>query len=201
MRRLTGVAGQLLFACTWAAIGAATPAYAAGDAPTTDRLAIEVSATVMERCGVNPDRVPIQSAELDRPQTMNFQFSVDCNAPFVIGVSSQHGGMRLSTATNNQDPTDAEGFAVEKAYDVALSVSTDDGVLDAGACNSQALTGRGEGCAFFGAVAGEGMSSGGRTAINREGRLAVSWAEADAGPRLAAGTFQDTITVVIGVRP
>lgn len=165
------------------------------------RVDIEVSAKVKERCGISSDASrSTDTARIDQATTLTFAFRIDCNAPFAIGASSRHGGMQKIGA----DAKSANGFAIVKPYDVNLIVETDADTMRSAKCasNQLAAAGPSKGCDFFGTTAGQGMSSRQRTAIGRDGTVTVHWGDGDIenGRRLAAGQYQDVITVVVGVR-
>lgn len=174
----------------------ATPA----GAKDVDAITIDVTARVAERCGIvaGSEQGSSSVPDLATAQTLTFGFTVDCNTPFRIGVSSQNGALRLTGAPGAR--TD-DGFSTEKEYRVGLHLETDGAPLDPEVCGSRALADSTGDCAFFGATAGSGLSSGQSTAIGRRGTLTARW-QADAGGevRRVAGTYGDTLTVVIGVR-
>jgi spore coat protein U-like protein len=174
----------------------------AADAPTSDSLSIAVTATIAPKCGIGPSGAAAGSVpDLEQAQTLNFDFKLDCNSPFAIGVSSQHGALRLKSTQNLNAGTDSQGFSLEKEYQVALSVQTDAGSLEGGSCGSKALKDGTGSCSFYGVSPGSGLSSGQRTAIDRTGTITVSWpASSGSDPRRAAGEYQDTITIVVGVK-
>lgn len=171
-----------------------------------DSIRIDITATIVERCGISRDASAADASapDMDKAQQLRFPFKIDCNTPFAIGVSSQNGALRLSesdsAARSAVDGRSADGFANEKAYDVALNVETDGAPMQSDACSSRTLTGKGGKCAFYGTESGSGLSSGKRTAINRQGALTVSWKAGDDGVRRAAGSYRDTLTVVVGPR-
>lgn len=165
------------------------------------QVAIEITARVKERCGISGDAAQaVQNPRIDQPQSLTFPFRIDCNAPFAIGANSLHGGLlKIGDETAAR-----QGFAVLKPYDVSLTVETDGDALRSQPCNSRLLDASGDGqkCAFFGRAPGEGLSSQQRIAPDRNGTVTVRWnGDADEnGRRLAAGEYQDVITVVVGVQ-
>jgi hypothetical protein len=172
--------------------------------------AVEVTADIAPRCDVEAQG-PRSATDLriDWATRLQFDFRLDCNAPFRIGLATLNGGLR-QVAAANAGALDADGFATMMPYDVALRFDTDQaGWVDAGSCASAALTSSAGGCRFYGRAVGEGMSPGARvTAIARTGTLAISWAGEDADgsggtsgrARLAAGDYADIITLVVGPR-
>lgn len=175
----------------------AAPAAAAND---VDTVTIDVTARVAERCGIvaGSETAPTTVPDMTTAQTLTYGFNIDCNTPFRIGVSSQNGALRLTGAAGDRT---GDGFSTEKDYRVGLHVETDGAPLDPEACSSRALVDGTGDCAFFGATAGSGLSSDERTAISRHGTITARWAADRGGEvRRVAGTYQDILTVVIGVR-
>lgn len=200
MARAAGFAGlPAAFCCGALCVFAAVPAKAGTSVPANQPLAVEIRATIVERCGLSSHGNPTSAeGDLQRNERITFDFAIDCNTPFRIGVSSANGALRLAGAPSGQDRTE-DGFAVAKPYHVGLKVDTDSGIIDAGTCRSDELTSAEKDCAFYGAHPGHGLSSGHATAIDRTGTLTVSWkGQGDSGPRPAAGLYQDTLTVVLG---
>lgn len=186
------------------AVGLLMPvrAFAADDA----QVKIDVTATVSERCGISRDAegAPAVVPNLETAQSMRFGFDIDCNTPFVIGVSSENGALVLTSDAKPTTPQLAssvldDGFASRKLYDVALAIDTDGDSIKTDTCSSADLTGGGR-CAFYGREAGSGQSSGKRTAIRRKGAVLVSWQANDGKARRAAGLYRDTLTIVVGPR-
>lgn len=170
----------------------------------TDQVSVEITAKIADRCGISAVGSK-QSAmlQMDQAQTHTFNFNVDCNTGFRIGVIAGNGAMRMTGV--GAQVRDLNGFAVERAYDVAMNLSTDNTTsINAGTCNSRDLAPGGGKCAFYGSPeANQGFSPGqNEAAANRPGSLTVSWSGDDLveGRRLAAGTYQDTLTVEIGPR-
>lgn len=188
------------------------PGVATAKAPDTDTLKIRIEASIAERCGIaalgSKDK---DGGRIDQPSTVSFNFSLDCNTPFRIGVSAEQGALALVEAGGdgqagravNAGRLTAEGFATRKAYIASLQFATDqDGMVDAGDCDSNDLTVRKGDCQFFGNRPGSGFSPGRKsTAIGREGSLTVRWrGEEDQSVRLAAGDYKETLTIVVGPR-
>lgn len=180
-------------ACATVTAGLAGPVRA----EPSDVVRVDVSATVPARCGFKQAPAGMTSAaKIDTAQDIPFDFVLDCNAPFAIGVQSANGALAF------QGARDDSGFAFEKAYTVGMSLGTSAGAVNAAPCEAAQLTvNAADHCGLYSAVGGEGLSSGDATAIDKAGRLTVSWKARDGSqPRPAAGTFQDTLTIVLGVR-
>ena len=175
---------------------------ASAKTPTTDTLKIDVTASISERCGVQALGPRVKDGgRIDRATVLAFNFKLDCNMPFKIGVAAQNGALRLVSQNNAQ--SDPAGFSVMKKYNVGLSFMTDqDGLIDAGDCASEKLNASDPTCKFYGAQPGMGFSPGRQTtAIGREGALTISWDGEDAEPvRHAAGAYQETLTIVVAPR-
>jgi hypothetical protein len=94
-----------------------------------------------------------------------------------------------------------DGFSQERVYRVKLNVDTDGSPIETDYCGSRELANAAGSCEFYSETPGKGLGSGDRTAIQKEGSLTVRWGAADdEGPRRVAGTYQDFITVVVGVK-
>jgi hypothetical protein len=170
--------------------------------PTGDSLKIDIEASIGDRCGIAALGAKAKDAgRVDTANSVSFNFRLDCNTPFRIGVAAQNGAMQL--VSTEAASTDFVGFATRKAYIAALAFNTDqDGLVDAGECDSAKLRATGADCAFYGAEPGKGFSAGRRsTAIGTEGSLTVRWpgSEGDTA-RLVAGTYEETLTIVVGPR-
>lgn len=173
-----------------------TPAMA--DTPGGDTLTVDLSAAIAQRCGIAPSgSSSLSGASLDRAESHAFDFAIDCNTPFAIGVRSSSGG--LSLAASGTLDTAGDGFSTLKPYSVALELQTDNGPMSGGKCGSAALTAAGS-CAFYGASSGEGLGSGQRTAIRRTGSMTIAWSAGEDEARRAAGTYRDTLTIIVGPR-
>ena len=179
-------------------VGAPASLFAVS-AHAADTVTIDVAATVAERCGIAAGELPRTIPDLDEATTLRFEFRLDCNTPFRLGVSTANGALVLDgvRAIGGND----DGFSRRKDYSVALDMNTDGDAIRTEDCAASALVSIAGNCRFYGREPGEGMSSGRRTAIRRDGAIVVKWnAGAYDTPRRAAGTYRDTITVVVGVR-
>lgn len=158
-------------------------------------LKLDLHAELAQRCGITRNGADPTSANLDQATVLRFGFLLDCNAPFRIGVSAQNGALAWIGGARADD-----GFAYSRDYAVSLDFETSGGAIHADSCGAEELLTQGR-CAFFGRNPGEGLSSGGDIAAGQTGALVISW-PADGGgrPRRAAGVYQDTITIVVGVR-
>ena len=174
-----------------------TPARASGP---TDSISINVKAVVAQRCAIAAGQRTTKPVPIDQAQSFALGFELDCNTPFRISISSQSGALRLMGVP--ESAVALAGFGIEKPYRVALSMTTDTlGAIDAGDCPSQDLLAGAGACPFYGKVGGNaGFSPGAQeTAIQRQGQLLISWAgdDASAPQRLAAGDYQDRLTVEV----
>jgi hypothetical protein len=191
----------MIFRATALAFLAATafPASASADPPVGSSLRIAVEASISQRCGIaalGPNSN--DSGRIDEPTRIAFNFSLDCNTPFKIGVSAQNGALQLTGNAPAQLVTG--GFASRKSYVAGLQFGTDQaGTVTAGECDSVSLMAASAACRFYGAEPGSGLFSGrDTTAIGREGQLTISWRGDDAeAVRLAAGTYQEILTIIV----
>lgn len=167
--------------------------------PKGDSLRIDIEASIERRCGIAAlGAKSNDSGRIDQATRIAFNFSLDCNTPFKIGVAAEHGGLQLVGSTAPQQGK--SGFSYRKAYVAGLQFNTDQaGTIAAGECASASLLAANATCRFYGAEPGSGLYSGRNiTAIGREGELTVSWAGEDAEPvRLAAGVYKETITIIV----
>ena len=175
------------------------PATAQAKPPKGDVLQIDIEAQIGRRCGIAAlGTKSNDSGRIDQATRIAFAFALDCNTPFKIGVAAQHGGLQLAGTTMPQQGNG--GFATRKAYVAGLQFNTDQaGTIAAGDCGSASLLAANATCRFYGAEPGSGLYSGRNiTAIGREGELIVSWGGEDAdSTRLAAGVYQETLTIIV----
>ena len=185
--------GAVLMACAAWLLGAGA---AAASSPTTfvgdpQTVTIDVTGKVAERCGFStPPADQAALGDLTAPGSLNVPFTVDCNTPFRIRAMSSNGGLKTRAAN-------ATGFTNTLDYNLQLQVGTDAGALQA-TCEAGALAGGGGDCAFYGNCAGQGLSSGEGVALKAPGALKFNWTAAP--KRLVAGTYTDTVTIVVEAR-
>jgi hypothetical protein len=149
-------------------------------------LNLELTGRVLPRCGFAS--APTQSAtlgDLGTAGSLALSFTLDCNAPFAMKVSSAHG------ALSHVGPVNASAtFVTALDYTVDLSVDTDLAPVG-GQCAASALAS--STCAI-----GAGLSSGDGVAIGTGGSLTLGWAQP--GTRPVAGSYQDSLVVTVEVR-
>ena len=185
--------GAVLLACAaWllaaGAAAAASTTTLVGDPQT---LTVDVTGEVAGRCGFStpPADQPVLG-DLATAGSLTLNFAVDCNTPFRVRAVSANGGLKTSSATG-------DGFTNLLDYSLRLQLGTDAGGLDA-TCNADALVSAAGGCPYYGAAAGEGLSSGQGVSLNSSGALKFDWTTAPR--RLVAGTYSDTVTIVVEAR-
>ena len=190
-----------LFAAFWLS-GAIGSGSAAAKPPSGDSLKIDIEATISERCGISALGAKSKDGgRIDTAASVSFNFRLDCNTPFRIGVAAQNGAMQLVSTEGAS--SDFGGFATRKAYIAGLAFNTDqDGLVDAGECDSVKLSAAQADCAFYSSQPGKGFSAGRQsTAIGKEGSLTVRWSSSDGDTaRLVAGAYAETLTIVVGPR-
>lgn len=167
------------------------PGYSAAGAtlgaPT--ELQIQLRGEVHARCRMTAP--PSLSGRIDFNRAGNAQsrFGLDCNAPFLLSITSGHGGFASQSSL--------EGVAPVIRYEMAVDVDTDSGMNALGWCQSAQLTDdAGTQCAF----GPQGWSSGDATAINRTASLSVRWNAPTEHDAPVLGQYRDTIVVNVAVR-
>ncbi|MBU1385710.1 MAG: hypothetical protein KJ916_12775 [Alphaproteobacteria bacterium] len=177
-----------------AAAGLALAAPAA--AQSTGSVEVLVSAVIPERCGFSPAvRSASPSADLEQAQTLNFVLPLDCNTPFAVGISGEHGGLLNLTSA-----PDRSGYAFTKTYGVRLTLRTSEGEVRSERCLSTDIM-IGGSCAFASDQPGRGLGSGSGVAAPGDVTLTIDWPDQSTlNRRLAAGDYSDTITLVVGAR-
>lgn len=185
-------AGVVLACAAWllsaGAAAASSPTTIVGDPQT---LTVDLTGQVPGRCGFStpPADHPVLG-NLAAAGSLTLSFAVDCNTPFRVRAVSANGGLKTGSAT-------ADGFTNLLDYSLRLQLATDAGGIDA-TCNADALVSAAGGCAYYGATAGEGLSSGQGVALNASGALKFGWTTSP--QRLVAGDYSDTLTIVVEAR-
>lgn len=163
-------------------------------AQSNDSVSIDILASVPDRCGFASSTPAHQTREgnLEQAFRQDIRLKLDCNTPFSIHAVSRSGALVHTTAS-----PDSSGFAFSKTYNVQVAVETDLGVVTSARCDSSTLRDGGN-CEL---ANGRGLSSGQGVAVDRDAILTIDWPDQSALPRrLAAGDYQDTITITIGAR-
>lgn len=184
----------------WAAAGAfglllavAPAAHADNNAGST--LTIDLTGRVAARCGFKaapPSSVSVP--DLRSPGALNESFTLDCNTPFRLRVSSQNGVLALQSPPANAPAAlgQSQPYQVEVKFGTDLDPNIDE------ICASTALQTKAGGCDFFGDHSGQGLSSGNGVAIGSQGALNISWTAPTS--TLVAGVYVDTLTIVVEAR-
>ena len=189
--------GALMFAIS---VAASTQSHA-----ETEHVRLDITASIAPRCGlVDLTNVQLPRADVTVAASMDVPFKVDCNQPFVIRITSGNGGLRLIGEGNSF------GFVTFKPYDVKLDLGLSNEPNISRTCASAALNtataasageGMGMGCDFFGTAVRSGLSSGNAIAAGdaAPSNLKISWRGGSQG-RMLAGSYQDTLTIVVEPR-
>lgn len=185
---------QPVTAAVLVAAGLAFAAPAAAQSGAS--VEVLVSAVIPERCGFSPAvQTARQATDLEQAQTLNFTLPLDCNTPFAVGVSGEHGAL-----INLTSAPDLSGYAFEKTYGVRLTLRTSEGVVRSERCLSTDIMIGGD-CAFASDQPGLGLGSGSGVAAPGDVTLTIDWPDQSTlSRRLAAGDYSDTITLVVGAR-
>lgn len=166
----------------------------AQDGPVT----IEVVSEVPPRCGFAGGELAGQMPlrDLERSARFDIRIGLDCNTPYAFGVVATHGLLTNLTARSGG----SGGYAYTKRYSVSVALHTDQGTVRSDACISSDLV-LGGTCMFAAASVGSGFSSGEGISVDRDAVLTVEWVDQSTmANRLAAGQYQDTLTMVVGPR-
>ena len=192
----------VLVAMVLSAVGsnasAQVTAYAPGQGPVNSiEVGIDVRASVLGRCGFASGGAPagsVQQADFDRTGfSKDFAVVLNCTGASRIAVSSAKGG--LSTGAS------AAGLATRAPYTVALRLVADNGTTAAASCDAAGLS-AGGGCAFSGtANTTNGLHLAAASTKANGSYLRVS-APVYAGiTPLAAGQYDDTLTITVSIVP
>jgi hypothetical protein len=170
----------------------APAAHADNDGGNT--LTIDLTGRVRAHCGFKtppPNSVTVQ--DLSSAGSLSEPFTLDCNTPFRLRVSSQNGTLALKSAAADAPAA----FGQSDPYQLEVKFSTDLGNVDE-TCASTELHSSGGGCDFFGDKTGQGVSSGKGVALGSQGALNISWTAPTT--TLVAGQYVDTLTIVVEPR-
>lgn len=163
----------------------------------TDSIAIDVVARIKDRCGFAGNAPANVTAPRDLESAADFSLAVglDCNTPYALGVTSQHGALTNTDATD-----DGSGYAFSKTYRVSVALETDKGIVRSGRCVSSDMADGGR-CIFASLVPGRGLKSDAGISVGRNAVITIDWpAQGLSQPRLAAGHYKDTLILVVGPR-
>ena len=178
----------------------------AADAVFGDRVRLQVSANIPSRCGISEAPVvPNIIHDVTRRTSIEMPFKVDCNQPFVMSLTSKNGGFRAEGGVNQF------GFLGFTTYNVDLKLGLNDDSVVTRSCGSASLNPAsaassgefvGLGCDFYNTDRRSGLSSGNAiaTAESANSSLKISWSDASASRRMIAGSYQDTLTIVVEPR-
>lgn len=168
-------------AAAWVAaalLTAATPCGAATDTIVTIR------GDVVPACSVSGLATSVDLGNLTVSGAATLAFATTCNAPFDYSVESANGGLRHSSGASAPP-----GFSALVPYTVRTILPTDAGTID-DTCSSTTIVGGSTTCVF--------TDSGTGIAIGSASELRLGWTGI---PSLLGGSYSDTLTLTIGVRP
>lgn len=163
----------------------------------TDSVDIDIAASIKARCGFSAGMPASVDAprDLEMAARLSVAVGLDCNTPYAIGVTSEHGALINTDATD-----DGSGYAFKKRYRISVALETDQGTVRSEPCNSATLVAGGE-CPFASTVSGKGLGSGRGISVGRNAVITVDWpSQATLPRRLAAGRYKDTLILVVGPR-
>jgi hypothetical protein len=146
----------------------------------SDHAVISLRGRILPRCTLSGAQTPMSiGAALSSEDTARTRrgFEVNCNAPFVVSMSSAHGGLRIGGSS--------DGIL---QYRANLQILTDSGQTLTLDCDGGELGADGTGCR------GE---SGDNTAIGKEAVLTVSW---QMPKGIAAGAYADDLSLSFAIK-
>lgn len=182
-----GAGGRRLGKPLGAALGAASLLVA--PVARADSVTIVARGTIASGCSVAlASNFP--AANLSASGTVSATAIVDCNTGFVIKATSAKGAIKTTNAAST-------GFTNVLPYNLSLSVPRDTGGPVSATCAAATLIAGQAGCAL--SPAGAGLSSGGVTATAKTATLTASWTLPT--QKLAAGSYSDTITILVSTSP
>lgn len=163
-------------------LACADPAWARGD----DSVALTLVGTIEPSCSLSMPAGALDLGDVSGAGTADAAIGVSCNAPFILHLASEGGGLVTATPA-------VPGFESHIAYDASLVVPFDSGGSAAsGPCGSDAL---------LAAAPCASLASGTHTAIGQTATLSLSWQAASAAEPRLAGTYQDVIRVSVEFAP
>jgi hypothetical protein len=169
--------------CAAALGGAFYPSIAAWG--YADSVKIEVTGNLVAACASATSTATLNAGDVTKAGSLSYSFTVDCNAPFKYSMQSDNGALRLVNA-----PAAASKATVEIPYNVHINIPLTFGGAINDTCTSTSIKQGAASCQF--------SNSGQKVAINQQATAGISWSAS--GP-LAAGQYQDRLTVTVSVQP
>lgn len=155
-----------------------------------ERVQISLKGQISSKCGLSQmisdlplgiggDHAQTSSAALD--------FTIDCNAPFIYGLSSANGALTFRGGARGN----ARLAANQLPYTIELTVQTNDDGAISSTCNSTELH---SALSMTGACL---IDSGQSIATDQKGRIVLRWV---AGKPLLAGDYADGLSILINAK-
>lgn len=162
---------------------------ASTEANSGDRVQIAVEGRITPKCDIDERGLSssrhINLGEANKAGKHQFDFGINCNAPFKYTIESTYGAMVSQTQLASLTPQ----FAREVPYTVSVHIPTDDVDIN-DRCPSKTIKAGHVTCPLHDSRNG--------IAIDQQGTVTVEWA---ASPKpLLAGAFSDQLTIKVGVR-
>lgn len=162
MRYWAGFAGLAMCALS-------TPALAADTTAT-----LTVTGKISPHCAIALDRTSIDATLTDGPGSDQLGFSVNCNQPLAVRMSSLYGGLKLKTSRND---VDSPGFTSFLPYTATFEVA---------AAGAKPVSFRSK------RMMGGASGSIGVTPYRAKGSLDLSW---NPEAKLIGGSYSDVIEI------
>ncbi len=174
-------AGRLTLVST---LGASIAVSAVSFAAT--KVAVKLQGDIPPECAVTgslASGATIDLPDITTPGRTQYNFMVDCNAPFDYRLEAKYGAL-----THSDGGPVSAGFAKSVPYDVAIYIPTDGTAIN-DRCSGESIRVGQANCRF--------SNSGNGVALASRGNLTLAWAPEG---RLVAGKYAENLTFTVGVR-
>jgi hypothetical protein len=161
----------------------AMAAGAAQAAVSKNAARVELAGRITPACTLTLAAGQVTLGDISRPGSGEANYTVNCNAPFTYTLTSRYGAFQNVNVTSPPP-----GAVARVPYTVHVHIPTDD-VTISDHCDSGAIQAGRTVCAFSNSRNG--------IAINRTARLTLAWKPL---PRLVAGTYGDTLTLMLSAQ-
>lgn len=149
----------------------------------TDTI-VTIRGDIVPACSIAGLATSVNLGDLTSSGATTLAFTATCNAPFSYSLESAFGGMRHSSGA-----TAPAGLAALLPYTVRAILPTDAATID-NTCTSPTIRAGSVTCSF--------SDSGTGIAIDAASELRLGWTGAS---NLLGGSYSDTLTLTIGIRP
>lgn len=149
----------------------------------TDTI-VTIRGDVVPACSLAGLATSYNLGDLTASGSTTLAFATTCNAPFSYTLESAYGGLRHSSG-----PSAPAGFSAVFPYSVRAIIPTDVSTID-DTCTSASILAGATSCTF--------TDSGTGIAIGTASELQLGWTGVS---NLLGGSYSDTLTLTVGIRP